>query len=229
MPPRFLLLFAAALGLAAFAFGSDLVDRTSPEALEAFFRDHGALGPFVYVLLFSLLQPFGVFGFLFIAAGSLVWDVWTLFFVSWLGAIGAGIVGFGFARSFGRGFAERHLPAAARRYDDRLARNAFTGVVVVRLVAGLWQPAHFLLGLSKVGFAPFVLGTAIGFAPQIAVLSYTGSEAVEWLSSRPSGPSRWLLPLAAAAAVAFLLVRRRRAAAQIAGAGELPATRRSEP
>lgn len=190
MPPRRLLVLGVALGVAAFALRADLAALMNPVALQLFFREHGALGPLLYVLLFSLLQPFGVMGVFFIGAGAFVFDTWTLFFASWLGAIGAGIVGFGFARSFGRDFAARRLPASARRFDERLARNAFTGVLIVRLVAGLWQPAHFALGLSQVGFAPFVLGTALGFAPQVAFLTWTGKGAANWLAESEPATDR---------------------------------------
>ncbi len=237
MPARWILVIIAMLGSIVFALYAELAALASPELLQAFFRDHGALGTCLYVLLFSLLQPFGVLGMFFIAAGTFVFDAWTLFFATWLGAIGAGIVGFSFARSFGRGFAERHLPASARRFDARLARNAFAGVLVVRLVAGLWQPAHFLLGLSQVGFAPFVLGTALGFAPQVAILTFTSKGTVDWFSAHPSADGVWLAAVVIAGGCGFALLRRRQSrASAAAGLAPVPAlavadsaTDRSEP
>jgi uncharacterized membrane protein YdjX (TVP38/TMEM64 family) len=210
MSPRIAALLAFALAACGFAWHSDLAALGDPQALQSFFHDRGALGPLVYAALFSLLQPFGVMGFFFIAAGSLVWDAWTLYFASWLGAIGAGIVGFAFARSFGREFAARHLPTSAHRFDELLARNAFGGVLVVRLVAGLWQPAHFLLGLSRVGFWPYLAGTALGFAPQVAFLTWTGASAAGYFKSEGSGRPGWLLAAIVAGGVAFVLIRRAR-------------------
>jgi uncharacterized membrane protein YdjX (TVP38/TMEM64 family) len=211
MSPRIAVLLALALTICGFAWHGRLAEFSDPAVLQSFFRDHGALGPLVYAALFSLLQPFGVMGFFFIAAGALVWDAWTLYLASWLGAVGAGVVGFAFARSFGREFAARHLPASAHRYDELLARNAFAGVLTVRLVAGLWQPAHFLLGLSRVGFWPYLAGTTLGFAPQVALLTWTGASVADYLASEGTGHPAWLAAAIAAGIAAFVVIRSRRA------------------
>jgi uncharacterized membrane protein YdjX (TVP38/TMEM64 family) len=172
-------------------------------------------GPVVYVLLFSALEPFGVAGLVFITPGSLVWDWQLLFLYSWLGSIGAGIVGFSFARTIGRDWAAQRIPQRLRRFDDRLAENALRGVIFVRLVTFLFPPAHWLLGLSRVDFASFVAGTAIGMAPAMAVLTWFVSEVSNLVVEQAAPP--WLFAILVVFVIVVIVWFRRRGAASEPG------------
>ncbi len=149
----------------------------------------GPWAPVLYVLAFSLLEPLFVPAIVFIIPGAVIFPYWQLLLLSWLGAVGAGVVGFGYARTLGRGFVDRHLPPALRRYDDRLARNGLRTVIFVRLTLFLAPPAHWLLGLSRVDFKSFLVGTAIGFVPGIALLTYVvafvGGSVLDGLGDQP--------------------------------------------
>ena len=179
--------------------------------------DLGIWAPILYVLGFSLLEPFFVPGIAFMIPGAFVWSFPELFALSWLGSIGAGVVGFGFARHLGREYVEQHLPDRFRKYDQKLANRGLRTVILVRLTLFLAPPAHWLLGLSRVDFGRFVLGTAIGFLPGIAALTYVvvfvGGTLGDWFGAQPR--EVWI---AAGAAVVLLfagrrwLVRRRGAA-----------------
>jgi uncharacterized membrane protein YdjX (TVP38/TMEM64 family) len=182
-----------------------------PEQVRATLEDLGLLAPVLFVVAFSLLEPFFIPGIAFMIPGALIFPFPQLFLLSWLGSIGAGIVGFSFARFVGREYIESRLPARLRRFDERLVQQGLRTVILVRLTLFLAPPAHWLLGLSKVRFGAFVLGTAIGFLPGIALASYlivfAGESLGDWLSDRP--PRFWL---AAGLGVAALLMARRRRA-----------------
>ena len=109
------------------------------DRISALLTESGIWGPLVYVAVFSLLEPAGVPGTLFIVPASLVWPLWLAFLLSWAGSIGAGVVGFGFARSLGRDWVQARLPDRLRGYDQRLAERGLTTVIVVRLS----EPAPF--------------------------------------------------------------------------------------
>jgi uncharacterized membrane protein YdjX (TVP38/TMEM64 family) len=55
-----------------------------------------------------------------------------------------------------------------------------------------------------VRFAPFLLGTTIGFIPGIAALTYLSRGIVDWLRDQPDG--RWQI-FAIAAVASYLLYR----------------------
>ena len=216
-PPSWLRL-GLLLGLVATAlllFASGAGEYLEAERFGTLLRDLGIWGPVLYVVLFALLEPFGVLGFVFVVPGSLVWDWGALFLLSWLGSIGAGIVGFAFARTVGREWVSGHMPERMHRYDDRLAAQGLRTVILVRLTFFLAPPAHWVLGLSRVGFGTFVLGTAIGFFPTMALFTWAGKNVVELMLGQPA----WLWLLVIAALVLLSIAYRRRAGGGPADSG----------
>ena len=88
---------------------------------------------------------------------------------------------------------------------------------MIRATLFLAPPAHWLLGVSKVRFAPFLLGTAIGFVPGIAVLSYLtvflGESLGEWVGKQPPGFfAAIILAILVAVGIRRWIARRRSAA-----------------
>ncbi len=167
------------------AWASGVGQYLEVERFESLLRDLGIWGPVLYVLSFALLEPFGVLGIIFVVPGSLIWDWGTLFFLSWLGSVGAGIVGFSFARTIGRDWVTQHLPERLHAYDERLATQGLRTVILIRLVFFIMPPAHWALGLSRVRFATFVLGSAIGFLPGMALFTYAGKSVVDLMDDQP--------------------------------------------
>lgn len=139
---------------------------------------------------------------------SWVWPLSEAFALSWLGAVGAGCVGFFFARVLAREWVDANLPERFRRFDDRLATRGLVTVIVVRLVFFLAPPAHWVLGLSKVRVTAFVLGSFIGFAPGILALVLFGDGLLRAFDHAPPG----LIAGVVAALVGFAVWRRRRLA-----------------
>jgi len=207
---RRLLVVATLVTLGVAAWLGGLFELTSqPERVRALLAESGVWGPLLFTLAFGLLEPFGVPGILFVVPATLAWPLGTAFALCWLGSVLAGIVGFGFARSIGRDWVTAHLPERLRAYDQRLAERGLQTVIVVRLLFFLAPPAHWALGLSRVRFAPFVLGSALGFLPGIAGLVFFGKGALALLGEQPRAV--WLAVAIAAGAV-FVLVRQLRAA-----------------
>jgi uncharacterized membrane protein YdjX (TVP38/TMEM64 family) len=173
-------------------YSSGFFDLISDADLaRAALEELGIWAPILYVVAFAMLEPFFIPGLAFMIPGAVVFSFPELFVLSWLGSIGAGIVGFSFARFVGREFVENRLPDRLRRYDEQLATHGLRTVILVRVMLFLAPPAHWLLGLSQVRFAPFVLGTAIGFVPGIGLAAYlivfVGESLGEWISSLPRG------------------------------------------
>jgi uncharacterized membrane protein YdjX (TVP38/TMEM64 family) len=173
---------AAAGGLAYF---TGAFEALTSERLETAFRDLGVWGPVLYVVLFACLEAFFVPGIIFVIPGGLVWDWPTLFVMSLLGASGAAVVGFGFSRTIGREFVEKRLSKRASAYDEALSRNGVRTVISLRLIFFIAPWVNWLLGLSKVRFRDFLLGTVIGFTPVMIAFTWAGSRGLELLFERP--------------------------------------------
>lgn len=139
-------------------------------------RDAGALGIVGYLVAFSLLQPLGLSGHLFVLSAALVWSPWVAFPLALLGALGAALVSFGFARYVAYDWVQARLPEGLRKYEDGLLERGLLGVTLFRLVTFTTHPAMLMMGTLRVPFGRMVLATLLGFAPTVALDVVFGGE-----------------------------------------------------
>ena len=147
-------------------------------------------------------------------AASALYPFWLAFIVNWLGAIGAGMFGFAFARYFARDWVSGRMPERLRKWDDRLSNEGLRVVILFRAMFFLNPASHWALGLSQVRAPQAALGTAIGFLPWIIAWSYFGERILNWFDTNSTGMIVGVgLAIAAAIAVSIVIRRRREAAA----------------
>ena len=176
-----------------------------------------AMGPWAwvaFVLAYTVLQPFGVPGTVFILVAPLLWPWPVAFALSMVGTMAASVVGFSFARFVARDFVAERIPARIKKYDEALEKRAFATVLVLRLV--FWMPPwlHFFFGVSRVSFATHFWASLLGYVPSLLATAYFGERFFAWMRSAP--PSAWAGVagiLAAAAGVAWVAARRKKRAA----------------
>ncbi|HVH41453.1 MAG TPA: VTT domain-containing protein [Labilithrix sp.] len=169
-------LVLAVAGMAlAYHFGV-FAQVSEPQSLARNLVAMGIWGYLAFVLAYTLLQPFGVPGTIFIVAAPLIWPWQTAFVLSMVGTMSASVVGFSFARFVARDWNSARIPARFRRYDEALERNAFRTVGLLRLVFRMPQPLHAFLGVSKVRFWTHFWGSLLGYIPPLLLVSYLGSE-----------------------------------------------------
>jgi len=184
-----------------------------PSAIANLIRDLGGWGYVVFVVAYTLLQPFGFPGTLFVMAAPLIWPWPVALALSMTGTMAASVVGFSFARFVARDWLERRLPARFHKYDEALAARAFTTVVILRFVFWMPQMLHTFLGLSKVSFWTHFWGSLVGYAVPLFLLSYFGQKLFDLMQATPA--SVWLALALGAGLVALTVwaIRRRRALA----------------
>lgn len=205
-----LLVVVLLLLLAACAYFGGLFEALAPERLRALLTDSGAWGPVVVVVLFALLEPFGAPGFVFLIAAATLWPFWLALTVNWVGATGAGLIGFAFARYMGREWVSSRMPRNLRKWDERLSQRGLPFVIGYRLLFFLNPASHWALGLSQVSAPAAVAGTAIGFAPWVCIWTYFGGDILVWLEAQSVGI--WIaIGGAILALLAFRKIRARRA------------------
>ncbi len=169
----------------------------------------GAWGYLVFVGTYTVLQPFGVPGTVFVLAAPLVWPWPIAFALSMTGTMAASVVGFAFARFVARDWVSAVVPARFRRYDEALARRAFRTVFLLRLV--FWMPPllHAFFGVSRVRFWTHFWGSLAGYVLPLLLMSYFGQRLFDALRRAP--PEAWAglgVVLAVVATSAWLLQRR---------------------
>lgn len=173
-----------------------------------------AMGPWAwlaFVLAYTVLQPFGVPGTVFILVAPLLWPWPVAFALSMVGTMAASVVGFSFARFVARDFVAARIPARIKKYDEALEKRAFATVLVLRLV--FWMPPwlHFFFGVSRVRFATHFWASLLGYVPSLLATAYFGERFFAWMRTAP--PSAWAGVaglLAAAAGVAWVVARRKK-------------------
>jgi uncharacterized membrane protein YdjX (TVP38/TMEM64 family) len=184
-----------------------------PRALAESLRAMAAWGFVVFIVAYTVLQPFGVPGTIFIVAAPLIWPWPIAFALSLVGTMAASVVGFSFARFVARDWVSARIPARWRKYDAALERSAFQTVVVLRLVFWMPQVLHWFFGVSKVRFWTHFWGSLVGYVPPLLLVSYFGAEMFD--ASGKMQPAAWpvmagLLALSlAVAAIARAWERRR--------------------
>ncbi len=152
-----------------------------PEQGRAWMRESGLWGLLAFVVAFSLLQPLGMASHLFVVSAALVWDPALALCASWIGALGAGSVAFGFARYVGHDWVQARMPDRLRRWDERLARRGFRTVLIMRLMLFTFGPMQLMFGVSRVRYWPFLAASAIGLLPMLAAETFLGGSIVAWI------------------------------------------------
>ena len=205
-----LILLGVILALAALAYFTGLYQYLAPDRLRTLITEAGVWGPIVIILLFSVLEPFGTPGAIFLLTAATLWPFPMAFLVNWIGATGAGMVGFAFARYLGRDWVEHRMPSRLRLWDERLSGRGISGVVLFRLFFFLNPASHWALGLSSVPAPKALFGTLIGFAPAIALWTYFGAEILDWFETQSAG--MWIgVVVVIVAIIAFRKYRKRAA------------------
>ena len=179
-----------AVGLFLLLGGWDLL--SDPDRVIDLLRDSGWVGPVVFVLSMWIIQPFGLPGVFFMLPAAVVWPAPVAVALSWVGNMAASTTAFLFARWVGRDWVSQRIPPRIAHWDDRLAQGGVWPVILLRVVTGQLPPADWFLGVSKVSFRTFFVGTAIGIIPGIIVAVVVGGSALTWALERPA-----LLALAA--------------------------------
>ena len=176
---RWLVLGAVLALLAAAWWGGVFALMAEPRTFAQAVVDLGVWGYVAFVVAYTLLQPFGVPGTVFIVAAPLLWPWPTAFALSMIGTMAASVVGFSFARFLARDWVTARIPARFHRYDAALARHALRTVFVLRLIFWMPQALHGFLGVSRVSFRDHFWGSLLGYIPPLLMVSYFAAEVFD--------------------------------------------------
>lgn len=160
-------------GLAILLVRLDLFEAfAEPSRFARALEERGGLGYLAFVGAFTILQPFGVPGTVFVVAAPFVWPWPIAFLLSMLGTMAASVVGFLFARFLARDWVLARIPERLRRYEALVAEHGFAAVFGLRLVLWMPQPLHWFFGVSRVSFATHFWGSLLGYALPLGAVSY---------------------------------------------------------
>lgn len=211
-------LAAALAGFVAWIYASGAYEKADPATMRVWFREAGPWGGALFVVSYSILQPLGVNGLVFLLSAPLIWSPGEAFLLNWVGTVGSGLFSFFGARFVARDWVQQRLPERIRRFDDRLSTRGFRTVVVLRLILYTAPSLQWALGVSRVSFLPFLAGTVAGVAPFTLLFTLLGTRVASWIEKHPVANWPWhqiwpaiIAGAIAMAAIGMLVVRKWRA------------------
>lgn len=176
-----LILFIVAIIVAIKAFG--VANLLTPTMLREQVDSYGSFGPIVFIIMYAVATIAFIPGTpLTLASGVIFGKVLgTLYTV--IGATIGATIAFLIARSLGESFVDKMLKGKHNKiyeYDQKLEKNGFPVVLFLRFVPIFpFNGLNFALGLTKVKFKDYFLGTMLGIIPGSFVLAYFGDSLAE--------------------------------------------------
>ena len=200
--PRVLL----AVGIAGVIFWA-LLNRNQfdPATLDAWLASFGILGPFIYVILYAVGTVAFVPGSLFaLAGGALFGPVWGSVLNLFGATLGASLA-FLTARYLAGDWTSRKTGGSLKRLVSGVEAEGWRFVAFVRLVPLFpFNLSNYALGLTKIGFLPYVITSLICMAPGAIAYTWLGHAGREAMAGNGSAIKYGLLALGLLAAIAFL-------------------------
>ena len=178
-----------------FGFWDFFHDR---ERIQDFFQDSGAFGPIIYILAFIAAQPLSLPGAALIIPATFVLTWWEVFIYSMLGGIIASSIGFVVARWLAQDWVRKRLPQRFIGWEKRFVDHALLSTIALRLVTGYAPAADWFLGILKIRWREFLIGTIIGLIPTAFLFAYYGDDSVRWIQNAPM--------ITLAVSIAFILL-----------------------
>ena len=178
--------------LAAFIIVAVTIIRFTPvkefltrEALSRFLEAAGFWAPLAFLLVYTAGICFFVPGTLLTALGAALFGAYWGFLYVWIGAMAGASAAFWIGRTLGREFATTLIGDRLKKYDDAIERNGFATVLYLRLVYFPFTAMNFGMGLTKVRFWDYFLGTAFGIIVGTFIFTFfVGTLKEVWASGK---------------------------------------------
>jgi uncharacterized membrane protein YdjX (TVP38/TMEM64 family)/rhodanese-related sulfurtransferase len=180
-------------------------DQLDPAALDGWLSALGNWAPVVYVAFYAAGTVVFLPGSLFaLAGGALFGPVWGAI-LNLLGAtLGAGVA-FLVARYLAGDWVARRSAGRLKRLVGGVEAEGWRFVAFVRLVPLFpFNLTNYALGLTRIGFLPYVVTSLVCMAPGAIAYTWLGHASREALAGDVSAIRYGLLALGLLAAIAFL-------------------------
>ena len=175
-----LIFIAAAIILVRF---TPIKNYLTAEALGRFLDTAGFWAPLVFILIYAAGVCFFLPGTLLTGLGAAIFGAYWGFVYVWFGAMAGASGAFFIGRTLGREFASSLIGDKLKKYDDGIERNGFATVLYLRLVYFPFTPMNFGMGLTKVHFRDYFIGTGLGIIVGTFIFTFfIGTLKEVWVS-----------------------------------------------
>lgn len=132
------------------------------EMLSSFLQGSGYWAPVVYITLYAVGVCLFLPGTLLTGLGAAIFGPYLGFVYVWIAAMIGSSAAFFIGRTLAREYASSLIGDRLKKYDDAIERNGFATVLYLRLVYFPFTPMNFGMGITKVRFKDYALGTGLG-------------------------------------------------------------------
>lgn len=154
-------------------FVQDVLDK---DRIDALVGERGVTGMLLFVSVCVLLGSIGLSRQVIAFLGGYAFGFSNGFILSMLAVVGACITTYTLSRGVLQRFLSGRLPARVQRIDRFLHDNTFSMAMLLRLLPlGSNWVINIAAGASSVRVVPFLLGSALGYIPQMVIFSLVGS------------------------------------------------------
>jgi uncharacterized membrane protein YdjX (TVP38/TMEM64 family) len=145
-------------------------------ALRDYINSFGDYAALVLLGIIIVTSSIGFVSAIPVALAAFVFDIYLAFIISFLGLIAGAAISFLIARYLGRNYVERTLIEKIKlikKYDERLEKGGLWTIFFFRMMYLIpYELINIAGGLSRIDFRKFMLGTAFGIIPTIAITIY---------------------------------------------------------
>jgi uncharacterized membrane protein YdjX (TVP38/TMEM64 family) len=184
-----------------------LLNRTqfNQDRLDVWLTSFGLLAPLIYVLLYAVGTAAFVPGTLFaLAGGAMFGPVWGAV-LNLIGATLGASLAFLVARYIAGDWVSKKAGGQLKKIVDGVDAEGWKFVAFVRLVPFFpFNLTNYALGLTRIGFLPYVVTSFICMAPGAIAYTWLGYAGREAVAGNSSAIKYGLLTLGLLAAIAFL-------------------------
>ena len=134
----------------------------TPEAVSRFLGRAGVWAPLLFILFYAAGVCVFLPGILLTSLGAAIFGPYQGFLYVWVGAMLGASAAFFIGRTLGRDFAASLIGDRLKKYNEAIGRNGFAATLYLRLVYFPFTPMNFGMGLTRVRFWDYFLGTGLG-------------------------------------------------------------------
>lgn len=170
--PRLLLLAAVVAGIVVAVLQSDSLDSA---ALEAWIVQFGPWAPIVFICAYILATVFFLPGLLFTLAAGALFGPYLGTVYALIGATVGATISFVIARYVLAEWIASRTPARVQRVIEGVEDEGWRFVAMTRLIPFIpFNALNYVLGLTRIRLAAYVLASVVFMAPGAAAYAYLG-------------------------------------------------------
>jgi len=171
---------------------TSLREWLDPQRLRELVASFGVWSPLIFILIYAAGICLFLPATLFTGLGALLFGTLHGFLYNEAGALLGAAAAFYIGRYLGRDFAASLIGDRLKKYDDKIAANGFATTLYLRLLFFPFTPLNFGMGLTRVSFRDYFLGTLFGILVGGFVLTFFFASITEvWASGDWGQLANW--------------------------------------